>query len=518
MDGASRQSAFGRERSGFLFNERIRGIESAAQARCGPGELMDRAAQALCERADTLLRRQPRGAPVMAAIGPGNNGGDALLALMKLARLGYPVFALTEITAPPAAADAAAIHTRWLSQGGGFAPLADIVRHLPEDRPALLLDGLFGIGLARPLGGASARFADLTHRYDGPVLAVDVPSGLDAQRGSLVGGPLASAVRATATVTMIADKPGLHTGHGPELTGELTLATLSLPTQAADGLRIDQGWARARLSERSPVAHKGVFGTAVIVGGAAGMPGAALLAAQGARAVGAGKTATLGPDGPVFSTATPQIMAWQAERPSEFSAHMGRASALTVGCGLGTGAAARSLLGRALELELPICLDADALNLLAGEQDRERWTALLRERRGGPAVVFTPHPLEAARLLGREVREVERDRLSAAREIAARFEACTLLKGAGSILAGPDGRWGIVTTGSAALATGGTGDVLAGMIGGLLAQGYAAWEAAGLAAVVHGEAAQTWHAGHRRGIGLSLESLLESIVEVINAL
>ncbi|MEZ5651942.1 MAG: NAD(P)H-hydrate dehydratase [Burkholderiaceae bacterium] len=518
MDSTSRPSPLARERSGFLTVERIRRIEASALSLAPTGDLMARAAAAVCERADVMLRRLGRGASVMAAVGPGNNGGDALLALTLLARRGYSVLALSESDAPPSAPEANAVHGRWRAQGGGFLALADIIRHLPEDRPALLIDGLFGIGLTRPLGGASARFADLTHRFDGPVLAIDVPSGLDAERGSLVGGPLASAVRATDTVTMIADKPGLHTGQGPALSGRVCVATLGLSAQGSDGLRIDRAWAQTRMGERSPVAHKGSFGTAVIVGGAANMPGAALLAAQGARAMGAGKIATLGPDGPVFSATTPQIMSWQAERPSEFSALMSRATALTVGCGLGTGAAARSLLGRALELNLPLCLDADALNLLGDPQDLDRWAAVLRSRRGGPAAVLTPHPLEAARLLGCETRDVERDRLTAAREIARRFEACTLLKGAGSVLAGPDGRWGIVTVGSAALATGGTGDLLAGMVGGLLAQGYAGWEAAGIAAVVHGQAAQAWHRDHPRGVGLPLNALLDRVLDGINAL
>lgn len=506
-----------RERAGFLSTARIRSIERDALARTDPGALMERAAGAMADIADRLLRRLPRGTPAMAAIGPGNNGGDALLTLMLLAARGYTVHAFTDHDGARNG-DAAVVDARWRAGGGRYEPLVDIVRHLPDDSPPLLIDGLFGIGLSRPLGGASARFADLTHRFPGPVLAADVPSGLDADRGCLVGGPLASAVRATDTVTMIADKSGLHTGQGRALAGNVHVAPLGLDVHGTDGLRIDRAWARARLAARSPVAHKGSFGTAVIMGGARTMPGAALLAAQGARAIGAGKVATLSPDAPAFNPAEPQIMAWVAERPSDIGEQLARASAIAVGCGLGSGAAARSLFGRALESALPVCIDADALSLLAAADDVDRWCARLGNRRGGPPVVLTPHPLEASRLLACETRDVEQDRPAAALEIARRFESVTLLKGAGSVLASPDGRWGIVTGGSSALATGGTGDLLAGMVAGLLAQGSAGWEAAGIAAVVHGEAACRWHARHPRGMGLSLNSLLGEIVETVNGL
>ena len=510
-----------RERGGFLSKERIRELEARALADAPGGALMSRAAAAIAAQAESLMRDLPRESPVFAAVGPGNNGGDALLALMMLVRRGYIVRAFRDTVSPGGTIgppDARAVHERWRAAGGEFLDLADIVRHLPDDRPALLIDGLFGLGLAKPLGGAAARFADLCHRTRGPVLAVDVPSGLDPDRGSLIGGPLASAVRATHTVTMIADKPGLHTGQGPALAGEVILASLGIACPGIAGARIDRGWAQSRLAARSPAAHKGSFGTAVVVGGASNMPGAALLAAHGARAVGAGKVATLGPDGPVFSPVSPQIMAWHAERPSQFSTLMDKASALAVGCGLGGGAAARSLLGRALELERPLCLDADALNLMSAKDVAPRWRARLEERRGGPETVMTPHPLEASRLLEIETREVEHDRPAAALAIARRYEATVLLKGAGSILAAPDGRWGVVTAGSAALATGGTGDILAGMVAGLLAQGCNGWEAAGVAAVVHGQAAQSWHAAHPRGVGLALDALIERVVDTINSL
>ncbi|MEZ5740600.1 MAG: NAD(P)H-hydrate dehydratase [Burkholderiaceae bacterium] len=497
--------------SGFLFQARIRAIEREHLDADPPAPLMARAALAVADAADHLLRQMPGRTRVLAAIGPGNNGADALLCLQTLARRGYRVEAHLLHEGEPGPPEAVAVHRQWLAAGGVVAPLQSLHRRLGDGPAPLLIDGLFGIGLSRPLGGSAARFAALTSRLEGPVLAVDVPSGLDPDTGSVVGGPLAAAVHATHTVTMIADKPGLWTGQGRLHAGQVSLASLGLPASVPDGLRIDRQWVRARLAHRSPVAHKGTFGTVAIVGGAAGMPGAALLAAAGARASGAGKVATLGPDGAVFDPGEPQTMAWQAERPSEFDALLATTDAIAVGCGLGQGTAARGLLGQALRQAVPLCLDADALNLLAATAAQDRARILMRERADlGRPTVITPHPLEAARLLGCSARDIEQNRIGQALALATRFACVVLLKGAGSVLAAPDGRWALITSGGPALATGGTGDVLAGLVTGLLAQGHSGWEAAAVAAWIHGDAADRWTVGHPRARGLSAPALVHT--------
>ena len=502
--------------NGYHLAASIRQIEHAAMARLPGGTLMARAAAAVAREAERLLRDLPASAPAFAMVGPGNNGGDALAALSLLADRGYAVRAFTLDDRVPDAADARAVYTAWVAAGRALTPLDELPSALNAvGADALLIDGLFGIGLVRPLSAPAARAAQLTHRIPCPVLAVDVPSGLDADRGSVVGGPRATAVRATRTITFIAAKPGLHTGEGLELAGIVTLDTLDCTARSPDGIRVDRHWAQARLPRRALDSHKGSFGTTLVVGGGAGMTGAALLAANGARAVGAGKVATVGPDGPVFDPGAPQLMSWIMDRPADLDDHLARADAAAVGCGLGTGAAARTILARVLACDLPVAVDADALTLAAPQADasiRER----LRLRAQHFPTVLTPHPLEAARLLGSSVQEVQADRIAAAHAIAREFGSVVLLKGGGTVLAAPDGRWGLIASGNPALATGGTGDILAGMVAGLMSQSLSAWESAAIAAWAHGDAADNWAISRPGRRGLAASALLDHVVESIN--
>ncbi len=505
------------ESQGYYTVAHIRGIERQALSQLPPGTLMQRAAAAIADQADQMLRQMDPRARAIGLIGPGNNGGDALLALQLLARRGYATAAFALNPQRPGAADAAAVHDTWIAGGAALHPLEALPATLAAvEFDDLLIDGLFGIGLSGPLGGAAAHIAQLTFRSSAPVLSVDVPSGINADTGAVIGGLRASAVKATCTVTMIGAKPGLHTGRGLELAGEVRLASLSLDTGLADGLRIDREWVASRLQPRRRGAHKGSFGTLAILGGAEGMRGAALLAGLAGRASGAGKVALLGPDGPVFDPGEPQLMAWTLARPADLEQRLKSASAAVIGCGLGTGLGSRTLFTRALSCDLPAVIDADGLNLIAQTDHAPLLSSSLQERAARRPTVLTPHPLEAARLLGCTVAQVESDRIASARQLAAQTNSTVLLKGAGTILAAPDGRWALIASGNPALATGGTGDILSGVVGALLAQGYSAWKAAAIAAWVHGHAADQWQAHQPRAIGLSSEALLAGIVDVFN--
>lgn len=494
----------------------IRRIEAAWIAVLPAGTLMRRAAGAVAASAERLARTLPRATPVVALVGPGNNGGDALLALMMLHERGFAVRALFASGERPGAADARGVHDRWLASGGRIDSL-DGLQSMLAAAP-LVIDGLFGIGLARPLEGAIAQAVGRLSASDVTVLAVDTPSGIDADTGAIVGGSGAAAVHAARTVTMIGDKAGLHTGAATEHVGTLEVADLGIDSMpdasplAADGSLFTRDDAAALVPARPANAHKGSFGSVLVVGGATGMNGAALLAARASQACGAGRTSIASPDATVFDPGQPQLMTRAIDAPLD------GVDAICIGCGLGQSEAARIALARALAAPASLVVDADALNLIAGDAALARaLQARAQRREGAPDAVITPHPLEAARLLERSADEVQADRIGAALELAARFACTVALKGAGTVIASPQRVWTIVDEGTPALATAGTGDVLAGAIASLRAQGLAAANAAALGVWLHGHAARCWQERHRTGAGLSAARLPEMMTEAMHA-
>lgn len=477
----------------------IRDIEHAAAARLPAGTLMQRAGQAAADCALGMLG----GGYVLVLAGPGNNGGDALEAAANLVLAGIDVSVLHLAGSATVAPETAHALERARASG------AEFIDTLPQERGwGLVIDGLFGIGLARPLEGAARELVQALNRVGGPVLALDVPSGLDADTGALIG-PHGVALRAVQTITFIADKPGLHTFAGRDYAGEVIVAALgieSLP-QASAGLNDPERFA-AQLTPRLHDSHKGSFGDVAIVGGAAGMMGAAVLAARGALFTGAGRVfvASLDP-GPAYDSVQSEIMFRSA------ADYNGSNSTLVLGPGMGDSAGAIRALVKALDGPSPLVLDADALNLVAASPDLQGHLSA----RSAP-VIMTPHPLEAARLLGVTAGVVQGDRLAAAREIAARFGAVVVLKGSGSVIADKDGLAMINPTGNPGLASGGTGDVLAGVCGSLLAQGWPAWEAALGAVWMHGAAADLLVHQGVGPIGMTAGELPAAVRTVLNQL
>lgn len=479
----------------------LRAIETAAAAALPSGTLMERAGRAATEVA-MAIAGPPAGSRVLVLAGPGNNGGDALELAANLAELGAEVCVVHLGTAENRSPEAHRALERAQAAGAGFTAA------VPDGEFALVVDGLFGIGLARPLSGRAHTIAAWASGLDCPVLALDVPSGLDADTGAVLE-PGGIAVRATHTVTFIADKPGLHTGDGTAHAGEVIVADLELNTAM-----LPQPVARlngpalfsAFLRPRGANSHKGSFGSVAVIGGARGMAGAPLLAARAALLTGAGKVfAAFVDEGPMFDPAQPELMCRSAAA-LDF-AH----AVLVAGPGMGTSPDAVRLLLRALESEAPLVLDADALNLVATSADLQQRLAARAD------VILTPHPLEAARLLGMTGAIVQADRVSAAGELARRFNATVILKGAGSVIA-RQGHLVVNTSGNPGLATAGSGDVLAGMCGALLAQGWPAWEAALGAAWIHGEAADELVAGGVGPIGMAAGELPLAARAVLNSL
>jgi hydroxyethylthiazole kinase-like uncharacterized protein yjeF len=341
------------------------------------------------------------------------------------------------------------------------------------------VDALFGIGLRAPVEGLYRDWIETLNAVPAPRLAIDLPSGLDADTGRLLGATFC----ATHTATFIALKPGLLTLDGPDVCGEISVHTLGLDipdAHPAPGHVIAPALFSAHLKPRPRNSHKGHYGDAAVLGGDTAMAGAALLAARAALGLGAGRVyaVLIDPAAPTIDALHPELMLRHPERLPE------QLDALAIGPGMGTSANAGRLLEHAIQRDTALTLDADALNLVAGSPHLAQTLAL----RSGQTVL-TPHPAEAGRLLAVSTTEIQADRLCAALELARRYHATVVLKGCGSLIATVDGRWFINTTGHPGMASAGMGDVLTGLVLGLLAQGWPA-EAALMAAVhLHGAAA-----------------------------
>jgi hydroxyethylthiazole kinase-like uncharacterized protein yjeF len=434
--------------------------------------LMDRAGAAAAELAGTLADESGR--PVLVLAGPGNNGGDALVAARQLATQGFRVTVVSRADPARLPPDAARAWGAWRGRGG--VTVTDIP---PAQDFSLVVDGLFGVGLERPVTGDAARWIAQANAMNCPRLALDVPSGLDSDTGCLRG----CALRADHTLTFIGLKPGLFTADGPDYAGEVHLDPLAVDSAelpATRGFALTRLEGRHRLPARRRNSHKGQFGHVGIIGGATGMVGAALIAGRAALREGAG-TVTVGAldERLVVDYGEPRLMFAAPERLLE-----ARLDALAIGPGLGQSTRAHALLEAALAASCPLLLDADALNLLAGDAALARQAA---ERE--VSTVLTPHPGEAARLLGTTVTQVQGDRVAAALRLSARYRAHAVLKGAGSVVAHPDGRYAINTSGGPWLAQAGAGDRLTGMVAALIGQGMPARDALEAAVWLHGSAA-----------------------------
>lgn len=511
----------------------VRAIEHAARTALPAGELMRRAGQAGAAAALALLPRSgTRSAPatVLVLAGPGNNGGDALEVAAQVgaavdgsgvrARVlvlhhvlhHAPHHALHGAQSPErmaALARAAASPARIIGCDGTATESAAPPWHDIEwPTIDLVVDGLFGIGLARPISGTLAALVEKINMLACPILALDVPSGLDADTGAVVG-PDGVAIRASHTITFIGDKPGLHTNDGRDHAGVVEVAPLDIDAALYPAVQLhlnDPALFALQLKERRQNTHKGSYGNVAVIGGAPGMTGAPILAARTALHGGAGRVYVLFPEqGLAADAGQPELMC----RPADGFA-IDQAT-VVIGPGLGAAATAIDLLARAIAGAGPLLADADALNLLATTPALQTALAARPAR-----AVLTPHPLEAARLLGITVAAVQADRVLAARTLAARLNAVVVLKGSGTAIAAPDGLCVINTTGNAALATAGTGDVLSGLCGSLLAQGWQPWQAALAAVWLHGMAADELVAAGAGPIGLTAGELLPAIRAVLN--
>ena len=449
--------------------------------------LMSRAARAAF---DCLISTWPQPECVQVLCGTGNNGGDGFLVADMAHKRGIRTTVLQVGDAEKITGDALLARQQALANGVEILPFAEGAV-LPI---GVVVDALLGTGLGGDVRGEYATAIAEINAAGTAVLAVDIPSGLCADTGRVLG----HAVRADLTVTFIGLKRGLFTLQAMDYTGELQFADLMVPAQIyrqvpADCHRLELEALLDDLAPRPATAHKGLYGTVLVVGGDYGMAGAATLAAEAALRCGAGlvRVATRPEHVAALVARTPEVMPRGVESGEELQPLLEAADVLVVGPGLGQSPWAQYLLQAAVASGKPMVLDADGLNLLAAQAVQPR-----------PGMILTPHPGEAARLLGISTAAVQADRFAAARALQDKFGAVVVLKGNGSLVAGDDALL-LSDYGNPGMASGGMGDVLSGVIGSLLAQGMAPLQSAALGVCLHGAAADIAAEEGQRGLAAS---------------
>ncbi len=477
----------------------IRSIEREAIDHLGISgfTLMQRAGQAVFEQVAALAEPD---SSVLVVCGPGNNGGDGYVTATLLLQAGYEVELVTLADTEALRGDARRAYQAWVEAGGKVKQFDGTF----DSGHAVIVDAIFGTGLQRPLEGKYLLAVQLINEARMPVVAVDIPSGLSSETGNPIGG----AVVAVETVTFIGLKIGLFAGRAADFCGTVVLDDLDCPDAAYEKvqpamLRLlteDLGnW----LHPRPAVCHKGNFGRVLVLGGDLGMSGAARMAAEAALRCGAGLVSVgTHPDhASMLNAGRPELMVRGIDSAATQRKLTERATVIAVGPGMQQGAWSHNCWLRASAADQPMVVDAGALDHLAAAPDR-------RHHR-----VLTPHPGEAARLLGIETGEVQRDRLWAAKELRMQYGGVIVLKGAGTMIVGPGGFY-LCDAGNPGMATGGMGDVLTGIIAGLLAQGFDAELAACLGVVIHAAAGDRAAADAPRG--LLATDLMPHIRQLVN--
>ncbi len=485
----------------IYFTVEVRAIEAAALAVKKPPQLMEKAGLAAAEVARDMSRGP--GKPVLILAGPGNNGGDAFVVARHLKKWNFKVTVVFAGDEKKLSADATAALAAWRKAGGTMTASPPAARQW-----GLVVDGIFGTGLERDVTGRYAEWIGAINAMSAPVLALDVPSGLHSDSGRVMG----CAVRATQTVTFIALKPGLLTLDGPDHCGELHLRPLDLDAgslRPANGFLIGPEVLAAALKPRRMNSHKGDYGSVGVIGGDHGMVGAALLAGRAALKLGAGRVyiGLIARDAPLLDAEQPELMLRSADEVLKLK----NLSCLAVGPGLGQTPDAAFYLEWALQSNLPLVLDADALNVVAASETLKKQLKQIVT-----SIILTPHPAEAARLLGTSTREVQHDRLGAALTLAKNLNSLVVLKGAGSICAAPDQSWHVNSSGNPGMASAGMGDVLTGMIAALLAQGAEPKTALLAGVYLHGAAADHAVTGGVGPIGLTATDTIDSARAILN--
>lgn len=468
-----------------------------------PGStLMARAGQAAFE---LLLSRWPRTKTIAVVCGGGNNAGDGYV-VARLAREQGMEVRVGDL-GDPGRLRGDAREARLALEAAGVLPTPFTPNAL--EGAEVIVDAIFGTGLDRPVEGRWASAIIRLNAAPAPILALDIPSGLNADTGRVMG----EAVRADATVSFIGLKQGLFTGGGPDQCGRIYFRDLGVPESIYQRRPPDARLDRLEhfhdsLGARPRGAHKGRFGHLLLVGGDSGYIGAARLAAEAALRSGAGlvSVASRATHAHAINLGRPEIMAHGVETKSDLEALARRASVIAVGPGLGQSSWAKRMLDSVLAAGKPLVVDADGLNLLAHKK---------RVRLSSDSVI-TPHPGEAGRLLNSSATAVEADRFAALSSLLDRYGCVCVLKGAGTLVAGPDGGTHVCADGNPGMASGGMGDVLTGVVAALMAQGMQTETAARAGVCVHARAGDL--AAGRLERGTLASDLMPQLRVLVNAL
>lgn len=500
----------------------MRALDQRTIALGTPGEvLMERAGARAVEALRERFRRELKRGVVVVA-GKGNNGGDGFVMARLLRRSGVKVEVFLAAALRDLRGDAALAAKRWSRAGGRVREIGRRDGDLDALASAVaacgvVVDGLFGTGLRGELDETSQAIVTTMNGASAPILAIDVPSGLDADRGIALG----EAVQAALTVTFAYPKIGLLLQPGAELAGEVVVADIGIDPRAVDEVAPRQRWltggiVSAALGPRAADSHKGTYGHVLVLAGAVGKSGAAAMCGRAALRSGAGLVTVASPGpalGPLLA-ATPELMteplldadggwAFSTAQSTRILRLFDGKDAAVFGPGVGTSPTARRLTQWLIaHATVPLVIDADGLNCLAGQ------IGWLRTRRA--PIVLTPHPGEMARLVGGSNADVQADRVGCARALAMDHGVVVVLKGSRTVVAAPDGTVSINSTGNPGMASGGMGDALAGILGSLLGQGLGAFEAAEVAVFWHGAAGD--RVARRRGeAGLLASDLIDEL-------
>lgn len=478
----------------------VRELDRVAIEDCGIGGevLMERAGAAAYETIRTIW---PGAKNICVVTGGGNNAGDGYVIARLLNEAGSTVTVNFVVPPDKLRGDASQAAEKFIKTR------APVIQYTSGNLQKfdLIIDALLGTGLDRRVEGKMQTVIEEVNKVNVPVFSIDIPSGLHADTGQLLG----IGVRADATITFIGLKQGLFTGEGPACTGQIFFNDLQVPDHVYENIipsaqRMDIDVQKKLLKKRSRSAHKGNFGHVLVVGGEKGFTGAVRMAAEAAGRVGAGlvSIATRSQHAASISVTRPEIMAHGVENESQLSVLLDKANVIAIGPGLGQSEWSQMLLSRTLESKLPTVIDADALNLLAAEPVRKKnW-------------ILTPHPGEAARMIDCKSSDIQNDRFAAIRKLQEKYGGVIVLKGSGTLVIDTDQQIAICSAGNPGMATGGMGDVLTGVIAGLVAQGFHISDAARLGVTIHATAAD--HAATEGERGMLAMDLMPYLRKLVN--
>lgn len=480
--------------------EGVRDVDRAAIEGLGiPGyTLMTSAAMEALDEAISLFPDTNRWQVICGA---GNNGGDGYVLARLAAQRGISVSVVAIAPAEKLNGDAATACADFVADGGQVASWEGA----PDLHADLIVDALLGSGLQRDVEGQYADVINAINDHAAAVMALDIPSGLDGDSGAVRG----TAVRADVTVTFVGLKTGLFLNDGPDYVGELRFSDLQIPHKCYENAeerlrRIEYAEFIKLMPPRTQSAHKGDFGHLLLIGGGPGMPGAIRLAGEAALRCGAGRVsvATHPSHHAAITTGRPELMCHAIDKASDVRPLLDKVETIALGPGLGTAKWGRSLFNETLNSDLPMVVDADALNLLADSSDH-------RDNR-----ILTPHPGEAARLLGTSAASIQGDRPGAIEKLREKYGGTIVLKGAGTLVSSSDGATWMSTSGNPGMASPGMGDVLTGVIAALLTQGMPFESAAAFGVEIHARAGDKAAQSGQRGLIAS--DVLQELKSLVN--